>query len=1193
MNPKIKNLLKVFGISIGIVSGACAIIMGGLFLFGAFNKAHVPLDSMHFVVNDVYHETTTSEYDKDTYLIDSDSYILLKSNPEDSTEVDVNIQIIQGDEIVTIPEKYEINQPIKISVTKQELTIGNNKYSVNKGGVVKLYARQDLVECDCTIFVDVALEEFSIKLVDENDNQLYPSEDGKILYYYVEDEINGTYGFNQTSEEYKLLIELPNTYNGKKYIQKQVELYQGSSFYVTIDKFFPTNSLNEYEKLALTKNVKNFNVSSTPAEYAQVSKINNKKFLVTILEPEDFTISAEIINTYNNVVTKQILDDRVANNDPAFSDDDLYTQNYTNVVNAFTKKSNSFNISCNQLAVKGIVADVKEINVSTQDKAITFNSLGKSLDNENGLGITFLTPDNSNYTSKELEFKLNDLKVATGYKTTSSEIMGGVVDYITIDNKNITISNEFLYAKPRVIKTGTSSYTLYLDVEIYNQKISEEYENYIILEVDGYYCLITVFIKKPDIPEFQIKTASTNNEYKLQIDNTDVETMQLSLEDLYLLDNSKLDVSKYNVLYMLWNNTDNCVDIANTTIKNNNGVVGEFEYVVSPNGEFGLVNGEYVPYEDLTGYEGSRYSREFKMGKIVPLKAGIVTIKAFIIKQDYNGTLVNFEQDSSGVYGYYLGRYMLISEIEKLLNASYEGVKYSEGAYKYEQSSQNAITISVEERLRITGTKIIIKDDQNLIDVSELNFDDNDISFVNNELKLYENETRKIYIVLECNNIEKLISAYNNNLLLFKFDEVENGEYISIGSFQQIIGETYGVPISIAKHKDRTIPITINFYENSVLDSPAYNFNLNLNVVSIDLYELSLTGNGLEECTINAQINGNEIIWSDCDFALNYKPSRFELNNSYIKFSYYEVYDELNSSNNVVNNDVLELSFKDNDSNQITATFKKAGIIYVVATYYDGDLLQVSNALKVEVITPNVVVNLIDTVLDDRIVNEETIKVNQQLNINNNEGDYQTIILNNSDWFNLSYLEEVKDLNESLLDFEIEKVFTVNGRDIDNYSTNILIEKDANDNVLLRVNKLLAVETIVKLKISTKFGGDYGTYYIELKPDVLLKKPESSNASIVVDTNTSVSTYSLTVNSGDEVILQDIITITNNADIEYSFTIDNVSISSSSFMSVQEDASGNVKVNFINETLTPVTQQIKVTLEFGYEILINVTINNH
>ena len=224
---------------------------------------------------------------------------------------------------------------------------------------------------------------------------------------------------------------------------------------------------------------------------------------------------------------------------------------------------------------------------------------------------------------------------------------------------------------------------------------------------------------------------------------------------------------------------------------------------------------------------------------------------------------------------------------------------------------------------------------------------------------------------------------------------------------------------------------------------------------------------------------------------------------------------------------------------------------------------------------------------------EETIKVNQQLNINNNEGDYQTIILNNSDWFNLSYLEEVKDLNESLLDFEIEKVFTVNGRDIDNYSTNILIEKDSNGNVLLRVNKLLAVETIVKLKISTKFGGDYGTYYIELKPDVLLKKPESSNVSIVVDTNTGVSTYSLNVNSGDEVILQDIITITNNTDIEYSFTIDNVSISSSSFMSVQEDVSGNVKVNFINETLTPVTQQIKVTLDFGYEILINVTINNH
>ena len=149
MNPKVKNLLKVFGISIGIVSGACAIIMGGLFLFGAFNKAHIPLDSMHFVVNDVYHEIELGKSQdmyhgyllyksvkdlrmkrrqaKDENDLLKDMYDYIKSQPGQSFKS--KIQSIQGNSVKVYDAQ---NRRTYTPRQRNDLTITNKTCEVNR-----------------------------------------------------------------------------------------------------------------------------------------------------------------------------------------------------------------------------------------------------------------------------------------------------------------------------------------------------------------------------------------------------------------------------------------------------------------------------------------------------------------------------------------------------------------------------------------------------------------------------------------------------------------------------------------------------------------------------------------------------------------------------------------------------------------------------------------------------------------------------------------------------------------------------------------------------------------------------------------------------------------------------------------------------------------------------------------------------
>ena len=423
MNPKVKNYLKVFGISFGAVLGACGLVMLGLFLFGAFKAPYVEPTSMHFVVDGVYHETTTNEYKKDTYLIDEDCYIKLQSMPEDATELELVININNGNDIITLPESYRINRPILLSVEQETLTVNNNTYDVNKGGVVELYARTEngLVDCYCTIFVDVVVEEYSIKLVDENENRLFLSEDSKSLIKY-EQNANGEYGYDAENKVYKLKQELAN-YQGAYYNKVESKIYPGTEFYVMIDEVYPSDALAMYDNILLTSVHKTFKVFSSDETIATVEMENvntNPRAKISILVAEQFTISSSLINSYKNIALKAELDEKVANGE--FPDDDALLSGYTNVVNEFTKKSNEFTFEVNTLTVQGMELDVKNLALNKY-QTVEINSLEYNEEtNKNGIGLELISPSNSQYSNEQLEYRLSDVQVRAGYKAQSEEI---------------------------------------------------------------------------------------------------------------------------------------------------------------------------------------------------------------------------------------------------------------------------------------------------------------------------------------------------------------------------------------------------------------------------------------------------------------------------------------------------------------------------------------------------------------------------------------------------------------------------------------------------------------------------------------------------------------------------------------------------------------------------------------------------
>ncbi len=244
MKKKVLRFLKIFGISFGAVLGLVALVVGWVAISGGFKERYQALVSMTFSQN--------------VYLLDED-FIEVLLVPDDSlvTELDVNVYIQQGSNIIALPdltdEEITIGTPFKIYAQKHTITVGEEEIEVNVGGEAQIIAEQNLITTSCKIFVDVPVIEFN--LTADNNEEIYP----------------------------------------------------GDQFTVGVGSILPTNSLNPstLSNLNISRANKVVVYSSSNTEIATISASG----VVNVLKQGDFTIDAYIITTYYNALNEPNPDD--------------------------------------------------------------------------------------------------------------------------------------------------------------------------------------------------------------------------------------------------------------------------------------------------------------------------------------------------------------------------------------------------------------------------------------------------------------------------------------------------------------------------------------------------------------------------------------------------------------------------------------------------------------------------------------------------------------------------------------------------------------------------------------------------------------------------------------------------------------------------------------------------------------------
>ena len=1056
MNSKVKGFFKIFLISLGSVVATMAVVVGIMFLCGVFKQPTVELKNMYFTVKDV-------KSDNNCYFIDNDSMVNLVGTPSDTTEIDVNITFKQGQDIITLPTNYKINTPFTIKVNKNTATLQNGNVQYNVGGVVKLSAQNldRTVACECTIFVDTFVEKYDLILKDENNKRIYLNEEGNAFYSYVENP-NGLYGYVAESDEYKLITQL-NNYNGQKFEREENLIYPGNVFYAEATNVFPNNSLDKFSSLNETALLKTFEVN-TDSESATIELIENQpKAKITINSTQKITLSSFFIKSYNGMLKKAEIENRLQQGTANDEEENLLKAE----LELLKVKSNSIELNPNQIKVTSIQSDVTTIEEPfVVNTTKVFNSSKKSASNINGLGITLKAPIGSSYNDSDLDYRLSEMTVRTGYKSK----MGEIPD-LTVNGENITLSNEYINAT-KIFANNVLS----LEVECYKINTSSQYENYIILSLDGFDLLIKCFIENESYPEITLDNTLANTIVMKNSKNQTI-TKQLDVSKVLLLENgAPVDTNKYKTVFVIVK--DGEIDVNNDIIENEYGTVGSYVFVEDSNGEYGLNDSnDYELIQNLQNYQGKRYSKIFKDGLITlnKEKTGILTIRACLVKKDFKGNIINFVEDFNGEYGFYNGYYAKITDIP-----NYTGKHYSIGKYDVAKFSSNYLTLNIENELEITGYTVLQTDK-----ATEVPFKDGITDYdiyrdkaeedkqLNPTIDLYLYEHNGVYIKVECNQIDKLYNEFLSNRYKIITEETES--HLDVGSFQRD-NDLYMFQIyAKTKHNDIKSYSTINVRledDNGIILN---NMQIRVHILDSQLKSIELKSSATE---IKAFIkDGYNVDWLDSTnnilkFEIDYSPKRFDLNKNYISYKYYTSYDN-ETKTGIEDNSILKIVEKTMETDGQTYTtceVYKTGIVYIVAIYNDeeNDIILTSNAVKITIMADNLVVDDSNFIDDDKLVLSTEQKEFSNKIYKDSIFDYNSLTVN--DLFGVSNVQG-SDLDNRLLDIKIADI---------NYISNIKLElnneinsSNYNKFELSTIYKTTNV-ILVPITVTTKTGQQVG-----------------------------------------------------------------------------------------------------------------------
>lgn len=373
---KFKRIMTPILIGFGAFIGMLALVVGYVWITGGFNERYEPLTSMSF--------------EKDVYLIDGEDTILINPLPEDSTELEVVIEI-RTDGIITLPEKYSIGSPIKITPITTTVLVpvldenGNKQYdensgtliveekTVNVGGVTKLLAYTPDWEftAETTIIVDSPVEYFEL---DSNaPDKIYPGAEFDV--FIKENSLLPANSLNPTSST--------NGFNGKTIV------YESS----------------------------NETIATVDANGHVIVKTADE----TGAGQGDFTITAYVVSAYKSL---DIL--------PKESDYENYEyEEYLKALNEFrssaTEKFHSYEINVSSISISNEINESNPLSIDLNSfLTITPQDIGLKINPQIG----------SPYSSDELTHYFRDIKVRVGLLNNTT--LTDSEEYVTVKTVSLT-----------------------------------------------------------------------------------------------------------------------------------------------------------------------------------------------------------------------------------------------------------------------------------------------------------------------------------------------------------------------------------------------------------------------------------------------------------------------------------------------------------------------------------------------------------------------------------------------------------------------------------------------------------------------------------------------------------------------------------------------------------------------------------
>lgn len=413
-----KNIMKIIGISMASVFGFIGLSIGVFALFGGFNEKIVKLQGMQFEQN-AY--VLDGNIHNENGIFD-DSIKILPTN-EDANQLDITLS--GGANIVTLPtgKDSQVNKNLNLKLTTITDNLNTGSYTYNKGGEFTLKATQEktLLTTSTKVFVESKISSFN--LTDNLNNSLiYPGS----KFNVSGSNILPTNAFDRpTSSEFYLLY-------GENYFKKTFLYFSSNESIATVDMYTGE---------------------------------------VEVLTEGNFTIFAYVPTTYEN---NSLLPNRnTCNSDSEFFS--LLEEEREGL--PFTIKS-EISYTSNPISVNGITAstNVFELFVN-QDYKYAIDGNYNSQDNQLNLNFNLIAPSNSNYTSEQLAYKLQDIEIFEGYKENNNYYISAGQTY---DEETQTLKTTYFdikqNKKPLYYSITPRDYTyskdLYLIVRIANTKLN-------------------------------------------------------------------------------------------------------------------------------------------------------------------------------------------------------------------------------------------------------------------------------------------------------------------------------------------------------------------------------------------------------------------------------------------------------------------------------------------------------------------------------------------------------------------------------------------------------------------------------------------------------------------------------------------------------------------------------------------------